>query len=72
MKPKIRQKIADLNAEAEQLISIRDKLQQQLSDINTRVTQIVGAIKSLEELLIQEDNNDKTRPTDDSQPDQTS
>ncbi len=71
MKPQIRQKIADLNAEAEQLVSIRDQLTKQLSEINTRITQIVGAVKALNDLLIKEEQNEETRSIEHSEADKT-
>jgi len=72
MKTKIRQKIANLSAEAEQLVSIRDNLSQQLSEVKTRLTQIVGAIKELDQLLNEEDNNEEKTVSDDSSADKKS
>jgi hypothetical protein len=59
---KIKNKIEQLNTEAENLINIRNQLNQQFNEIEVRLTQIVGAIKALDDLLtdsiIKEDNKE--------------
>lgn len=71
MKTKIRQKITNLNAEAEQLISIRDSLSSQLAEVNTRITQIVGAVRELNELLKEGSNEEESTVTDSSENENT-
>jgi len=71
MKSKIRQKITNLNAEAEQLVSIRDQITKQLSEITVRITQIVGAVKALNELLIQEEHDEKARSAESNESNKT-